>query len=453
MTTDVPIERNGRRRVAGSVPGESQVFDIVGIGFGPANLALAIAIEEHNASCSSGDEITACFVERQVRFGWHRGMLLEGATMQIAFPKDLATFRNPTSSYSFVAYLHDRGRLVDFVNHQTFFPTRTEFHDYLEWAAGRVSADVRYDCSVRHVTGGREPDGSVEMLNIETDRGTIRARNVAFAAGLRERIPDWATTSRHCFHNHQFLSRIDALGELVHNRFVVLGAGQSAAEVVQYLHSSFPQAEVHSVFSRFGYSPADDSPYANRIFDPASVDELHRAPDHERRRLLGLHRGTNYSVVDIELINQLYASEYQERVRDRRRLFMRRASDVVGVRDIADGVEVNVRSNLDGLSDTLACDALVLATGFVPAPLAPIFGDLLPDGVESPPVERDYRMRTAEHIRSGIYLQGGTEESHGLTSSLLSNVAVRSGDIVKSIVDRRARTNVLAGRSARSAVR
>ncbi len=115
-------------------PGE--VLDIVGIGFGPANLALSIAIEEHNAAASESP-VRARFFEKQPSFSWHPGMLLEGATMQIAFPKDLVTFRNPTSSYSFFSYLHDRGRLVDFVNHQTFFPpTRHEFQDYLQWAAG-----------------------------------------------------------------------------------------------------------------------------------------------------------------------------------------------------------------------------------------------------------------------------------------------------------------------------
>ena len=32
-----------------------------------------------------------------------------------------------------------------------------------------------------------------------------------------------------------------------------------------------------------------------------------------------------------------------------------------------------------------------------------------------------------------IYLQGGTEHTHGLSSSLISNIAVRCGEIVESI--------------------
>jgi L-ornithine N5-oxygenase len=43
---------------------QNPVYDIVAVGFGPANLALAIAIEEHNAGVSSEEKITAAFIER-----------------------------------------------------------------------------------------------------------------------------------------------------------------------------------------------------------------------------------------------------------------------------------------------------------------------------------------------------------------------------------------------------
>ena len=82
-----------------------------------------------------------------------------------------------------------------------------------------------------------------------------------------------------------------------------------------------------------------------------------------------LHRSTNYSVVDIELINELYATEYQEMVRGPRRLFMRRASEITSaVARLRIGIEVAVRSNLDGSPTRSSCDALILATGFTPAP-------------------------------------------------------------------------------------
>lgn len=81
--------------------------DLVGIGFGPANLALAIAVDEHNRR-DPQQALKVGFLEKQATFGWHRGMLLEGATMQVSFLKDLVTMRDPRSRFTFLTYLQER---------------------------------------------------------------------------------------------------------------------------------------------------------------------------------------------------------------------------------------------------------------------------------------------------------------------------------------------------------
>ena len=82
---------------------------VLGVGFGPANLALAVALREIAGGALAERSV---FLEKQPRFGWHRGMLIDGATMQVSFLKDLVTLRNPRSPYTFVAYLDAQGRLV-----------------------------------------------------------------------------------------------------------------------------------------------------------------------------------------------------------------------------------------------------------------------------------------------------------------------------------------------------
>ena len=64
-------------------------LDVVGIGFGPSNLALAIAVEEHNDALRRDDParsraLEARFFEKKTQFGWHPGMLLPGATLQVS---------------------------------------------------------------------------------------------------------------------------------------------------------------------------------------------------------------------------------------------------------------------------------------------------------------------------------------------------------------------------------
>src|SRR5271156_6683743 len=93
--------------------------DLLGIGFGPSNLALAIALAERG--------LRGVFAEAQPRFGWHRGMLLPGARMQVPFLKDLVTLRNVKSAFTFLNYLSEHGRLVEFIGRHTLFPSRLEF--------------------------------------------------------------------------------------------------------------------------------------------------------------------------------------------------------------------------------------------------------------------------------------------------------------------------------------
>lgn len=425
-----------------------RVHDVLGIGFGPSNLALAIAIDEHNDALTTvGADIDAVFFEKQDRFGWHRGMLIDDATMQVSFLKDLVTMRDPTSAHSFVAYLHECGRLTDFMNHKTLFPLRIEFHDYLEWAARRMSHLVEYGREVVDVEPVHE-DGIVAAFDVTIrarggEEVVRRARNVVIAAGLELRMPPGIERSARVWHNRDFMRRVDALSRgPAPSRFVVVGAGQSAAEVTGYLHREFPDAEVYAVFSRYGYSPADDTPFANRIFDPEAVDLYYAAPPPVKQMLLDYHRNTNYSVVDPELIDELYRRAYQEKVTGRERLRILRACKVLELRDEEDGGDSPVRMTIESMTTgertEVAADTVIFATGYRPVcPLA-LLGTAraLCDTDEAGMlrIERDYRVATRCRTPAGIYLQGATEHTHGIGSTLLSNTAVRAGEILASIL-------------------
>ncbi|MFJ6462469.1 lysine N(6)-hydroxylase/L-ornithine N(5)-oxygenase family protein [Streptomyces sp. NPDC091387] len=425
-------------------PGDAPlIHDLIGIGFGPSNVAMAIALSEHNAPVGRQEAVTAHFFERQPAFGWHRGMLIDDATMQVSFLKDLVTLRDPSSEYTFLRYLQSRGRLIDFVNGKNLFPLRVEFHDYFEWAAEKVDDMVSYGHEVISV----EPvlrDGVVEYVDVTARSGTEtvvhRARNLVVGTGLRPLMPEGVERTDRVWHNSDLLAKVDALEGTDPTRFVVVGAGQSAAENVAYLHRRFPRAEVCAVFSRYGYSPADDSSFANRIFDPEAVDEYFTAPDDIKRKLMGYHGNTNYSVVDIDLIDDLYRQAYQEKVLGTERLRFVNISRLTGVEEAGDKVRATVTSLVTGEESTLEADVVVLATGYSPVEPLGLLGDVARhchrDEEGRVRVERDYRIATDDELRCGIYLQGGTEHTHGITSSLLSNTAIRVGEILDSIVER-----------------
>ncbi|MFD3838113.1 lysine N(6)-hydroxylase/L-ornithine N(5)-oxygenase family protein [Streptomyces sp. NPDC058642] len=425
--------------------GSDRTYDILGIGFGPSNLALAIAIAEHNADLPPERRLDALFLERQPGFGWHRGMLIDDATMQVSFLKDLVTLRDPASDFSFLCFLRDRGRLVDFLNQKTLFPLRVEFHEYFEWAADRVRSLVAYDHEVTAVDPVRDDSGAVTSFDVVCGGATYRARNLTVAVGLEPHVPPGAELSERVWHNSQLLPGVEKLlaeGESV-RRAVVLGAGQSAAESVDYLHRSFPEAEVCAVFSKYGYTPADDSPFANRIFDPEAVDVYFTSPSEVKQSLFDYHRSTNYSVVDMELIESLYASAYREKVTGRERLRFLNVSRIREVRQRADNaLDITVEYLPTGEERTMEADLLVHATGYRPRDFTTLLGEAakvcLRDDGDAIRVTRDHRVETAPDVTAGIYLQGGTEHTHGLTSTLLSTTAIRAGEIHRSLLARQA---------------
>ncbi|MFJ7414197.1 lysine N(6)-hydroxylase/L-ornithine N(5)-oxygenase family protein [Streptomyces sp. NPDC098077] len=432
------------------LPGDTPpVHDLIGIGFGPSNVAMAIALSEHNSKVGRQDSVTAHFFERQSGFGWHRGMLIDDATMQVSFLKDLVTLRNPASEFSFLCYLQSKGRLVDFINHKNLFPLRVEFHDYFEWAAAQVDDLVSYDHEVVAVTPYVH-DGTVEHLDVTVRSGGVltvhRARNLVIGTGLRPLMPDGVRRGDRVWHNCDLLRKVDGLEDASPppSRFVVVGAGQSAAENVAYLHRRFPEAEVCAVFSRYGYSPADDSSFANRIFDPDAVDDYFAAPEEVKNQLMAYHGNTNYSVVDIDLIDDLYRQMYREKVLGTERLRFLNVSRVTGVEEKPDGVRATVRSLVTDEESELDADVVVFATGYSPADplglLGEVGGRCLRDDAGRVRVERDYRIATEPGLRCGIYLQGGTEHTHGITTSLLSNTAIRVGEILDSLLDRRVKS-------------
>lgn len=422
------------------------VYDVVGVGFGPSNLALAIAIAEQNERTGGAEPVTSLFLERQREFGWHRGMLIDDATMQVSFMKDLVTMRNPTSDFSFLSYLHGADRLSDFINQKSLFPLRIEFHDYLEWAAARIDDVVHYGHEVTTVDPITR-DGTTVAFEVTARDATgallrYRARNLVFGMGLEPHLPPGARLSERVWHNRELLGRVDRLQRSTAYpppvRFAVVGAGQSAAEVTKFLHDKFPHAEVCGVFSRYGYSPADDSPFANRVFDPEAVDHFYTAPDNVKQMILDYHGNTNYSVVDADLIEELYRRSYQQKVLGTERLRLFNVSRVVEAVETDDGVRTTVESLTTHEKTVLDCDVLVYATGYRPVDplrlLGPLAAHCQRDELGRPQVARDYRVTTEPDVTAGLYLQGNTEHSHGISSSLLSTTAVRAGQIVDSIV-------------------
>ena len=410
------------------------VHDLLGIGFGPSNIALAIALEER---CQSKRPINALFIEKQPSFAWHQNMLLNNTHMQISFLKDLATLRNPTSRFTFINYLHQKNRLQDFINLKTFFPSRHEFNDYFSWAAAQFEDQCIYGETVVEVLPEKQ-GGEVTLLRVRCrdEGGAIHdrlARNLVVSTGGTAKVPsDFRPLQNdpRVFHTSTYLRDIARNAEA--KKIAIIGAGQSAAEIFMDLHGRPGAPQIDLIMRGRAIKPADSSPFVNEIFNSDFVDRVYARTRDERSELLREFWHTNYACPDLALIEQIFNVLYQQKVTGDARYRLLREHEVKHVQASDQGIELSLRDMNAGDTSTVRYDAVVLATGYEREQhktlLAPIAAYL--QGFE---VDRHYRLKSAPGFRPAVFLQGACEASHGLSDTLLSITAVRTGEIGEAL--------------------
>jgi lysine N6-hydroxylase len=153
------------------------MLDAVGVGVGPFNLSLAALL--------APTDLKARFLDRSPDFQWHPGLLFPEATLQVSYLKDLVTLVDPTSQYSFLAFLRAHKRLYPFINRTEIRVSRKEFNQYLQWVAGRLP-NVEFGADVREVALDEQG------FSVQVDRRTIRTKNIVLGTGLVSNIPPWA---------------------------------------------------------------------------------------------------------------------------------------------------------------------------------------------------------------------------------------------------------------------
>lgn len=255
---------------------QEELHDLLCVGFGPASLAIAIALHDaldptlRKAGVNTNFQPKVCFLERQKQFAWHSGMLVPGSRMQISFIKDLATLRDPRSSFTFLNYLHQKDRLIHFTNLGTFLPARLEFEDYMRWCAERFSDVVAYGQEVTEVIPGKtDPDSSVVdyftvlSRNVETGETVARkARKVVVAIGGKAKMPPGLPQDPRIMHSSKYCTTLPAMlkNDLDPYNIAVLGSGQSAAEIFSDLQKRYPNARTSLIMRDSAMRPSDDSP-------------------------------------------------------------------------------------------------------------------------------------------------------------------------------------------------
>jgi L-ornithine N5-oxygenase len=412
--------------------------EVLAIGAGPSNLALAVAIEE----LAPDDLARNCLViEQHDGVAWQRGMLLPWTQSQVSFLKDLVTLRNPRSKFSFVNYLHSVGRLDDFVNMASFLPFRLEISDYLSWVTqslDKVRVEFARRCTgLEAVKDAR--GNTTSWLARLADGTSIEAANLVIGSGRDPHIPAelLKLPPERVIHSAEYSQRIAGLNPDTAHRVVVVGAAQSAAEMLWDTYQRMPQAQCTMIMRSPGLDYYQTSKFTNELYFPSFTDTFFSAPAEVRERVLAKMRQTNYAGVTPDMLGTLYRQMYMERLTGKQRLSMVTMADLVDAKMDDGEVVLTLQNNLRGGPDELRCDLVLTGTGFDPRVPAIVRHAARAAGVEEVVVTRNYRLITPPSVRAGCYLQGTNEATHGIADSLISVISVRAGEIVEDLLAHR----------------
>ncbi|MGV9989832.1 lysine N(6)-hydroxylase/L-ornithine N(5)-oxygenase family protein [Streptomyces sp. NPDC003374] len=401
------------------------VYDFVGIGLGPFNLGLACLTEPIA-------ELNGLFLESKPGFEWHSGMFLDGAHLQTPFLSDLVTLADPTSPYSFLNYLKEKGRLYPFYIRENFYPLRVEYDDYCRWAAARLDS-VRFGATVTEVTY----DEGDELYAVRTHTGdTYRARRLVLGTGTSPHVPAACRglpDGGSGLHTSRYLDRRDELRRM--RSITLVGSGQSAAEIY---HDLLGGIDVHGyrlnwVTRSPRFFPLEYTKLTLEMTSPDYVDYYHALPEPTRYRLAEQHKGL-YKGIDGALIDEIFDLLYRKRLTGPAPTRLLTNSALTGASYDDGGYTLTFRQEEQGKDFALRSEGLVLATGYrytEPEFLKPVRHRLRHDAHGNFDIGRNYAVDVTGR---GIFLQNGGVHAHSVTSPDLGMGPYRNACIIRELL-------------------
>lgn len=405
---------------------QPRTHDLVGIGIGPFNLGLAALADPLG--------LDAVFLDAREGFAWHHGMMLEGATIQVPFLADLVTMADPTSRFSFLAWLKATGRLYPFYIRESFYPLRAEYDAYCRWVADQLPT-LRWGRTVVRV----EADGDDYLVRAQRADGgveTYRTRHVVLGTGTQPVVPPaLRDVGGPVVHSADYLpsrAALQAAGSVT-----VVGSGQSAAEIYRDLLEDVDRCgyRLDWVTRSPRFFPMEYTKLTLEMTSPEYTDHFHGLPTDLRDRV-GREQRALSKGISAALVDDIYDTLYRKSAAGPVPTTLLTDTEVVGARWDGERYTLRLRHAQLDAEHERTTDALVLATGYaahVPAFLDPVLDRLDLDARGRFAVARDYSV---DGGRGRVFVQNGEEHTHGVTAPDLGFGAWRSSAILEAVVGR-----------------
>jgi lysine N6-hydroxylase len=404
-----------------------QHYDLVGIGIGPFNLALAALAEPYEG-------LSCLFLDENPEFSWHPGMMLDGATLQVPVLADLVSLVDPTNRNSYLAWLRDQGRLFGFYFSEAWHVPRAEYDAYCRVTAVRnaVLADGR--------------DGFAVGYDSADGPRTVLAANIALGIGTEPVVPGALRALCEAggalvSHSAHYVNRADWITAA--DDVTVLGSGQSGAEIVLDLLRNWqqPGRRLRWLTRSTAFEPMEYSKIGLEHFTPDYADYFHALPAVVRDQLLTT-QGRLYKAVSNETLAEIRAELDRRAFPDgpgSTGVTLLPGMEAVGGRVVelpgSEELDLEFVHARTQTGCRIRTERLVLATGYAQRPprlLGPIDALIRRDSRGRPLIGRDHRV-AIEGTRAGLYVQNAELHTHGVGTPDLGLGAYRAASILNSV--------------------
>ncbi|MGP9689429.1 lysine N(6)-hydroxylase/L-ornithine N(5)-oxygenase family protein [Psychrobacter sp. AOP22-C1-C5] len=439
------------------------MLDLIGIGLGPFNLSLAALLEK--------TDINAKFFEQKAGFNWHKGMILPHTTLQVPFMADLVTLIDPTSPYSFLNYLHTQHRLLKFYFLEDFKIYRKEYNHYCQWVAEQLE-NLAFDAQVVDVAFNENSDGAntderlgfVVTVQEQGMRKTYYAKNLVIGTGTQPTLPPSLQkianqAPERCMHTANFANNFDLEaiqakkgqaddGEDRLTKIVVLGSGQSSAEVYRALFdqqldsNDEPTFQLDWMTRSAGFFPMEYSPLGLEHFSPAYTDYFYQL-DGATKAKVAPKQDLLYKGMGFETIRDIYHKLYERSIsnQDLHTTLLSNCAVVEATFDDAlsdDTLKITFEQCEQQQTFTADYDCVIAGTGYrhaLPSCLNTLLHSMEYDDFAQPKIDRNYALvyKNQAGNRGKVFVQNQEIHTHGVGTPDLGLGAYRAGQIINQL--------------------
>ncbi len=407
----------------------NNILDFVGIGVGPFNLGLACLTAPIK-------ELNGVFLDKTEKFDWHPGMMMQNTTLQIPFMADLVTLADPTSPFSFLNYIKEKGRIYSFYIRENFLLLRNEYNNYCKWAVEKLS-NISFNTEVENINYDQQ-----KQLYIITCRCTktseikiYKTKKIVLGTGTKPYIPKGASgLKNNAIHSSNYLFNKEKLQEK--KSITILGSGQSAAEIFYDLLNDIDEKnyELNWITRSPRFFPLEYSKLTLEMTSPEYVDYFYNLPEEKRDYLINKQKHL-YKGINQDLINEIHDLLYTKRTFSKEPLKVSLRTNIALINSSVDQSKISlelqqVEEDKHFIKKT---EGLILCTGYhyeVPEFLNDVSNRIKWDNKGRFDVKRNY---TIDKNNNEIFVQNVELHTHGFVTPDLGMGSYRNSYIIKEL--------------------